>query len=68
MIAAREFTILEKAYRAGVPVPTPARRVDNMFTMRYLGAETKAPLLKDAVLDETGSHYSQTISDLNMID
>jgi len=52
MIAAREFTILEKAYRAGVPVPTPARRVDNMFTMRYLGGESKAPLLKDAVLDE----------------
>jgi RIO kinase 1 len=52
MIAAREFTILEKAYRAGVPVPTPARRVDNMFTMRYLGGEAKAPLLKDAILDE----------------
>ena len=52
MIAAREFTILEKAYRAGVPVPTPARRVDNMFTMRYLGGESKAPLLKDAFLDE----------------
>jgi len=27
-IAAREFTILQKAYRGGVPVPTPARRVD----------------------------------------
>jgi len=52
LIAANEFTILQKAYRAGVPVPTPARRVDNMFTMRYLGGESKAPLLKDAVLDE----------------
>jgi len=35
VIAAREFTILNKAYKAGVPVPTPARRVDNMFTMRF---------------------------------
>ena len=51
-IAATEFTILQKAYRAGVPVPTPARRVDNMFTMRFLGAEAKAPLLKDVVLTE----------------
>ncbi len=42
-IAAREFTILQKAYRAGVPVPTPARRVDNMFTMRFLGDAEKAP-------------------------
>jgi RIO kinase 1 len=46
-IAAREFTILQKAYRAGVPVPTPAKRVDNMLTMRYLGGQTKAPMLKD---------------------
>jgi len=50
-IAAREFTILQKAYRAGVPVPTPVRRVDNMFTMRFLGGEAKAPLLKDVELD-----------------
>jgi RIO kinase 1 len=50
-IAAREFTILQKAYRSGVPVPTPARRVDNMFTMRYLGDEAKAPLLKDSYLE-----------------
>jgi len=52
LIAANEFTVLQKAYRAGVPVPTPARRVDNMFTMRYVGGESKAPLLKDAVIDE----------------
>jgi RIO kinase 1 len=52
-IAAREFTILQKAYRAGVPVPTPARRVvDNMFTMRFLGEGARAPLLKDVELEE----------------
>ena len=61
LIAAREFTILEKAYRAGVPVPTPARRVDNMFTMRYLGGEAKAPLLKDAVLDEPESTAKEAV-------
>ena len=52
LIAAKEFTTLQKAYRAGVPVPTPAKRVDNMFTMRYLGEESKAPLLKDVTLNE----------------
>jgi len=52
MLAANEFTILEKAYRAGVPVPTPARRVDNMFTMRFLGAEANARRLKELDLDE----------------
>ncbi len=61
-IAAREYTILQKAYRAGVPVPTPARRVDNMFTMRFLGAETKAPLLKDITLTEPESFARQAIT------
>jgi len=51
-IAAREFTILEKAYRGGIAVPTPAKRADNMFTMRFLGDETNARRLKDLDLDE----------------
>ncbi len=52
LIAATEFTMLEKAYRAGIPVPTPARRVDNMFTMRFLGDETSARPLKDLELED----------------
>ena len=52
LIAANEFTMLEKAYRAGIPVPTPARRVDNMFTMRFLGDEIGARLLKDLHLED----------------
>jgi RIO kinase 1 len=61
-IAATEFTILQKAYRGGVPVPTPAKRVDNMFTMRFLGYETKAPLLKDVVLAEPAKVARQAIA------
>jgi RIO kinase 1 len=60
-IAAREFTILQKAYRAGIPVPTPARRVDNMFTMRYLGDEAAAPQLKNLNLDEPENVARQTL-------
>ena len=51
-IAAHEFTMLEKAYRASVPVPTPARRADNMFTMRFLGDETNARRLKELDLGD----------------
>jgi len=59
MIAANEFTMLEKAYRAGIPVPTPARRVDNMFTMRFLGDEEGgARLLKDLEL-KNGQHFAE---------
>ncbi len=61
-IAAREFTILQKAYRAGVPVPTPARRVDNMFTMRFIGDEAKAPLLKDTIISDPSEVAEQAIS------
>jgi len=60
-IAAKEFTTLEKAYRAGIPVPTPARRVDNMFTMRFLGDETNAPRLKDLDLNEPEQYAKQAI-------
>ncbi len=46
--SAREFWILDRAFRAGVNVPTPARHSDNMFTARFLGEDLKAaPLLKD---------------------
>jgi RIO kinase 1 len=60
-VAADEFTILEKAYRAGVPVPTPARRVDNMFTMRFLGDETNARQLKDSELDDPDNVMNQAL-------
>jgi RIO kinase 1 len=61
LIAANEFTILEKAYRAGIPVPTPARRVDNMFTMRFLGDDTSARRLKDLELEEPEGYAQQAL-------
>jgi len=60
-IAANEFTILEKAYRAGIPVPTPARRADNMFTMRFLGDETNARRLRDLDLDEPEQYAKEAL-------
>lgn len=66
-IAAREFTILQKAYRAGVPVPTPARRADNMFTMRFIGDGAKAPLLKDVEPERPEELAQQAIKLVEML-
>ena len=37
--AAHEFEITRQAWKGGARVPAPARRVENMFSMRYLGDE-----------------------------
>ncbi len=60
-MAAREFTILNKAYRNGVPVQTPARRVDNMFTMRFLGDAQRAPSLREVRLDHPAETAKQAL-------
>ncbi len=60
-VAAKEFTTLQKAYEAGVPVPTPARRVDNMFTMRFIGDGVMAPQLKDTTLEFPEQMAAQAI-------
>src|SRR5512136_2309608 len=46
--AAHEFEMTHQAWRGGARVPAPARRVENMFSMRYLGSEDgPAPRLHD---------------------
>lgn len=52
-IAAHEFEMARQAWKGGARVPAPARRVETMFSMRYLGGpDGPAPRLKDVVLDE----------------
>ncbi len=51
--AAHEFEITRQAWKGGARVPAPARRVENMFSMRYLGDENgPAPRLHDVRLDD----------------
>jgi RIO kinase 1 len=58
--ASREFWILDRAFRVGVKVPTPARHIDNMFTALFLGENgAPAPLLKD-----TNIAYPERVFDL----
>jgi len=46
--AAFEFEMLRQAWKGGAAVPTPARRVENLLAMRYLGGEDgPAPRLID---------------------
>jgi serine/threonine-protein kinase RIO1 len=51
-LAAHEFEMMRQAWKGGAPVPTPARRVENLLSMRYLGgADGPAPRLHDIRLD-----------------
>ena len=51
-LAAHEYDMLYQAWRGGAPVPAPARRVEHMISMRYLGGERPAPRLHDVRLDD----------------
>ncbi len=47
-LAAQEYEMTRQAWKGGARVPAPARRVENMFSMRYLGGEDgPAPRLHD---------------------
>ena len=47
-MAAHEYEMTRQAWKGGCRVPAPARRVENMFSMRYLGdGDGPAPRLND---------------------
>ncbi len=51
-LAAREFEMMRQAWKGGAPVPAPARRAENLLSMRYLGDDDgPAPRLHDVELD-----------------
>jgi serine/threonine-protein kinase RIO1 len=51
-LAAHEYEMTRQAWKGGVRVPAPARRVENMFSMRYLGnSEGPAPRLQEVELE-----------------
>ncbi|MFQ5918554.1 MAG: RIO1 family regulatory kinase/ATPase [Thermoplasmata archaeon] len=61
--AAREYDALFRAWKAGAPVPTPARRVENMVSMRYLGDDDgPAPRLQDVPLRNPKEFLDQTLT------
>ena len=51
-LAAHEFEMMRQAWKGGASVPTPARRVENLLSMRYLGGpDQPAPRLHDVRLE-----------------
>ncbi len=66
--AAREYWILDRAFHAGVRVPTPARHSDHMFTARFLGDDRiPAPLLKDSNVEYPKRTFDIIINQIFML-
>jgi RIO kinase 1 len=62
-LAAHEYEMTMQAWKGGVRVPAPAGRVENMFSMRYLGDEDgPAPKLKEVTLDDPGDFLGRVLS------
>ncbi len=60
--ASREFELLGYAWSKDARVPEPYRRIENMFSMQYLGdANGPAPLLQHVLLDEPESFLEGTL-------
>ncbi|MFQ5838920.1 MAG: RIO1 family regulatory kinase/ATPase [Thermoplasmata archaeon] len=61
--AAREYEALYQAWKARVLVPAPARRVEHMFSMRYLGEDDgPAPRLQDVRLADPEVFLAKTLA------
>ena len=61
-LAAHEFEMTRQAWNGGVRVPAPARRVENMFSMRYLGSEDRpAPRLSDVTPDDPAAMLDEVL-------
>ncbi len=61
--ASREFELLGYAWQGGARVPEPGTRVENMFSMQYLGAPDRAaPRLQQARLDDPAAFLRDTLA------
>ena len=61
--AAREYELLVYAWQGGAHVPEPGERVENMFSMQYLGDScAAAPMLRHVRLDEPASFLQDTVA------
>jgi len=67
-LAAHEYDMTLQAWRGGARVPAPARRVENMFSMRYLGdVEGPAPRLHDVRLESPEEYLRDVLSSVEAL-
>jgi len=67
-LAAREYEMTRQAWKGGVRVPTPARRVENMFSMRYLGDEHgPSPRLQEVDLEKPHEFLGKVLAGLEQL-
>src|SRR3990172_3069805 len=67
-MAAREYEMLRRAWKGGARVPTPARRVENLLAMRYLGDEEgPAPRLKDVRVERPQELLDGILADIEKL-
>jgi serine/threonine-protein kinase RIO1 len=61
-MAAHEYEMTRQAWKGGCLVPAPARRVENMFSMRYVGDENgPACRLSDVRLEDPRAFLSEVL-------
>jgi RIO kinase 1 len=62
-LAAHEFEMMRQAWKGGARVPAPAQRIENMFSLRYLGGDDgPAPRLQDVRIQEPREVLRQILS------
>lgn len=60
--AVREYELLTYAHQGGARVPEPGARIENMFSMQYLGtAQTAAPMLQKVHLENPEEFLRETM-------
>ena len=67
-IAAHGFEMLRQAWKGGAPVPAPARRVENLLSIRYLGDDGgPAPRLHDVRLEAPESFLEEVLDGVDAL-
>ena len=59
--------MMRQAWKGGAPVPTPARRVENLLSMRYIGNEAPAPRLHDVRLEAPESFLGTVLAGVDAL-
>src|SRR5436853_7485458 len=67
-LAAQEFEMMRQAWKGGASVPTPARRVENLLALRYLGGpDQPAPRLHDVLLEAPSAFLHAVVTGVHAL-